>query len=103
MYRLLQGDVGTGKTLVSFVCLYANYVRGDQGALMAPTEALARQHYENAKKMFENTKIKIALLIGSTPASEKRRIQMDLEDGLIDIVIGTHALFPKSVNYSSLG
>ena len=103
MYRLLQGDVGTGKTLVSFIALYANYVRGDQGALMAPTDALARQHYENAKELFKGTKIKIALLLGSTPISEKKVIYDDLKDGYIDIVIGTHALFSKSVVYSSLG
>ena len=103
MYRLLQGDVGTGKTLVCFCALYANYIRGDQGALMAPTDALARQHYENAKKVFEGTKLKIALLLGNTPQSEKKRIYDDLEDGTIDIVIGTHALFSKSVIYSSLG
>ncbi len=103
MYRLLQGDVGTGKTLVSFICLYANYIRGDQGALMAPTDALARQHYQNALEMFNDTKIRIALLLGSTPNSEKKQIYQDLEDGTIDIVIGTHALFSKSVNYSSLG
>lgn len=103
MYRLLQGDVGTGKTLVSFVALYANYIRGDQGALMAPTDALARQHYENAKKMFKDTKINIALLLGNTPLSEKHRIYDDLMEGYIDIVIGTHALFSKGVKYSSLG
>ena len=103
MYRLLQGDVGTGKTLVSFIALYANYVRGDQGALMAPTEVLARQHYENAKKLFKDTKIKIALLVGSTPASEKKDIYRDIEEGYYDIIIGTHALFTKSVVYSSLG
>ena len=103
MYRLLQGDVGTGKTLVSFIALYANYVRGDQGALMAPTEVLAKQHYENAKKLFKHTKLRIALLVGSTPASEKKDIYRDLEDGTIDIVIGTHALFTKSIVYSSLG
>ena len=103
MYRLLQGDVGTGKTLVCFTALYTNYIRGDQGALMAPTDALARQHYENAKKTFKDTKLNIALLIGSTPIAEKKRIYADLEDGTIDIVIGTHALFTKSVIYSSLG
>lgn len=103
MYRLLQGDVGTGKTLVSLICLYANYKRGDQGALMAPTDVLARQHYENAKKLFAGTKIKLALLVGNTPAKEKREIYQDLIDGYIDIVIGTHALFTKSINYSSLG
>lgn len=103
MYRLLQGDVGTGKTLVSFIALFANFKRGDQGALMAPTDALARQHYENAKSLFKETKLRIALLVGSTPLSEKRRLYEDIEDGLIDIVIGTHALFAKAVKYNSLG
>ena len=103
MYRLLQGDVGTGKTLVSFIALFANFKRGDQGALMAPTDALARQHYENAKKLFKETKLKVTLLVGSTPLSEKRRIYEDISDGLIDIVIGTHALFAKAVKYNSLG
>ena len=103
MYRLLQGDVGTGKTLVSFIVLYANHLRGDQGALMAPTDALARQHYANAQKLFKNTKLKIALLLGSTPASEKKQIKDDLKEGYIDIIIGTHALFTKDTIYSSLG
>ena len=103
MYRLLQGDVGTGKTLVSFIALYANHLRGDQGALMAPTDALARQHYANALKTFAGTKLKIALLLGSTPASEKKQIKEDLKEGYIDIIIGTHALFTKDTLYSSLG
>jgi len=103
MYRLLQGDVGTGKTLVCFIALYANYVRGDVGALMAPTDALARQHYENAKKLFAGTEVKISLLLGATPAKEKKEIYRELEEGYIDILIGTHALFTKSVNYPSLG
>ena len=103
MYRLLQGDVGTGKTLVSFICLFANYVRGDQGVLMAPTDVLARQHYANALKLFEGTGVRIALLVGATTAKEKKEIYRDLEEGYIDIAIGTHALFSKSVLYSSLG
>ena len=103
MYRLLQGDVGTGKTLVCFVALFANYLRGDQGALMAPTDALARQHYTNALKLFKGTKLKVALLLGSTPASEKKQIKQDLKEGYIDLIIGTHALFTKDTNYSSLG
>ena len=103
MYRLLQGDVGTGKTLVSFIALFANHLRGDQGALMAPTDALARQHYANALKLFKNTKLKIALLLGSTPDSEKKQIKDDLKEGYIDIIIGTHALFTKDTVYSSLG
>ena len=103
MYRLLQGDVGTGKTLVSFIALFANHLRGDQGALMAPTDALSRQHYANACKIFAGTKLKIALLLGSTPLAEKRQIKDDLKEGYIDIIIGTHALFSKDVIYSSLG
>ena len=103
MYRLLQGDVGTGKTLVSFIALFANHLRGDQGALMAPTDALARQHYANALKLFKDTKLKIALLLGSTPLSEKKQIKDDLKEGYIDIIIGTHALFTKDTIYSSLG
>ena len=103
MYRLLQGDVGTGKTLVCFVALYANHLRGDQGALMAPTDALARQHYANAQKLFKGTKVKIALLLGSTPSTEKKQIKDDLREGYIDIIIGTHALFTKDTLYSSLG
>ena len=103
MYRMLQGDVGSGKTLVSFIALYANYKRGDQGALMAPTDSLARQHYQNALEIFKNTKVRIALLVGATKPNEKKQIYDDLKDGYLDIVIGTHALFTKSVNYSSLG
>ena len=103
MYRLLQGDVGTGKTLVSFIALYANYLRGDQGALMAPTDVLARQHYANALKIFAGTKLKIALLLGSTSAADKRQIKDDLKEGYIDLIIGTHALFTKDTIYSSLG
>ena len=103
MYRLLQGDVGTGKTLVSFIALYANHVRGDQGVIMAPTDVLAKQHYENAKKLFKNTKLKIALLTGSIPLSDKRVMYDDIADGYYDIIIGTHALFTKAVKYSSLG
>ena len=103
MYRLLQGDVGTGKTIVSFIALYANYLRGDQGVLMAPTDALARQHYENALKIFKGTKVKIALLVGATTAHDKKEIYRDINEGYIDIVIGTHALFAKGLVYSSLG
>ena len=103
MYRLLQGDVGTGKTVISFVALYANHYRGNQGAIMAPTDALARQHYKNALEMFKNLNIKIALLVGSSTQKEKDEIYHDLEEGYIDIIIGTHALFTKKIKYSSLG
>jgi len=103
MYRLLQGDVGTGKTLVCFIALFANYKRGNQGVLMAPTDVLARQHYENAKKIYEKTKLRISLLVGSTSLKDKREIYDNLRDGNIDILIGTHAVFANAVEYSSLG
>lgn len=103
MNRLLQGDVGSGKTIVSFISIFANHYRGDQSALMAPTEALARQHYENAKKYFKGFNFNITLLVGSTPSSERKLILDDLKDGRIDLLIGTHALFSKDVIYSSLG
>lgn len=102
MYRLLEGDVGSGKTLVALFSLYANYLRNRQGALLAPTEALAKQHYLSAKQLFYNTDINIKLLTGSTKNEEKRMILDDLKDGIIDIVIGTHSLFSKNVIYNSL-
>ena len=103
MYRLLQGDVGTGKTLVAAMCAYANHLRSEQTALMAPTDSLARQHYDNFKKIFEGTNVNIALLVGSLSQSEKRAIIEDLKDGTIDIVIGTHALFSNNVEFAYLG
>ena len=103
MYRLLQGDVGTGKTLVAAILLYANYLRGSQGALMAPTESLARQHYENLKKIFEGTKVQIVLLTGKMDALEKKFSAIDLADGTADIAVGTHALFSRPISFSKLG
>lgn len=103
MYRLIQGDVGSGKTLVSFVCFYANYIRKEQGALMAPTDALAKQHYKSALKIFKNTNMKIALLVGSSSIKDRAAIRNGLMNHQIDLVIGTHVLFSKDINYSSLG
>ena len=103
MYRLLQGDVGTGKTLVAALACFANSTRRAQSALMAPTESLARQHYRTFQELFANTPLKIALLTGSTPLTEKREILTDLYAGEIDILIGTHSLFSKSVRYLNLG
>ena len=103
MYRLLQGDVGTGKTLVALIALYANFIRGDQGALMAPTDALARQHFKVAVDLFKNTDIKIALLLGSTTTAERSKIRAALMNHEIDLVIGTHVLFSKDITYNSLG
>lgn len=103
MYRLLQGDVGTGKTLVAMVALYANYLRGEQGAFMAPTDALARQHYKNFYKLLAPFGIKVALLLGSTSVKERSLIRKALMNNEIDILVGTHALFSKDINYISLG
>ena len=104
MNRLLQGDVGSGKTIVSFIALLANAYSGYQGALMAPTEILAIQHYNNIKEFFKKEKkIKIEVLTGSTSKKEKTRIYSGLEDGSIDIVVGTHALIQDDVTYNNLG
>lgn len=102
MNRLLQGDVGCGKTIVSIIAMYLNKISGYQSALMAPTEILATQHYINIKKLFGDT-LKVELLIGSTTKKEKDRIYSELEDGSIDIVIGTHALIQENVKYFNLG
>ena len=103
MYRLLQGDVGTGKTLVAMIALYANYVRGDQGAFMAPTDALARQHFKTFNKIFAPLGIKVALLLGATSVRDRSAIRNALMNGQLDIVVGTHALFSKDISYLSLG
>ncbi len=103
MNRLLQGDVGSGKTIVSFIAMVANYLSGYQSALMAPTEILAVQHYNNLKEFLNGTDITVELLTGSTPKKEKQVIYEDLKDGKINIVIGTHALIQEEVTYNNLG
>lgn len=103
MNRLLQGDVGSGKTIVSFIAMYANFLCGMQSALMAPTEILAVQHYHNLKELLKDTNCSIALLTGSTLKKEKTEIYKELENGDIDIVVGTHALIQDDVAYKNLG
>ena len=103
MNRLLQGDVGTGKTIVSFIAMVANYLSGYQSALMAPTEILAVQHYNNLKEFLKNTGINVELLTGSTTKKDKLLIYKELEEGKIDIVVGTHALIQDEVKYKNLG
>ncbi len=103
MNRLLQGDVGSGKTIVSFVAMVANSLTGYQSALMAPTEILAVQHYNNLKEFLKDTDIEIALLTGSTPKKEKTDIYDKLSNGTIQIVVGTHALIQDDVTYNNLG
>ncbi len=102
MNRLLQGDVGSGKTAVSAALIYNCARNGFQSALMAPTEVLAMQHYKTLAKFFENTDITIGLLTGSTPAAEKKKIKADLRSGEISLVIGTHALIQKDVEFNNL-
>ena len=87
MYRLLQGDVGTGKTLVAAIALYGNYLRGDQGAFMAPTDALAKQHYKNLYKMFAPLGIKVGLLVGSKSVKDRAAVRRALINKEIDIVV----------------
>ena len=103
MNRLLQGDVGSGKTIVAFIGMLANHYSGYQSALMAPTEILAMQHYLNLKKFLEKEDIRIELLTGSTTKKEKAEIYKGLKDGSIHMVIGTHALIQDEVEYNNLG
>ena len=100
MNRLLQGDVGSGKTIVAFIATYINYLSGYQTAFMAPTEILAKQHYDNAKKLFN---FNILLLTGSMKAKEKKEAYEKIKNNEYDLIIGTHALFSDGVIYSNLG
>ncbi len=102
MARLLQGDVGSGKTLVSFLAALAVVEQKGQVALLAPTELLARQHAENASKMLEPLGVRLAFLTGNLKAAGRSRLLAELESGGIDIVIGTHALFSRGVAYKNL-
>lgn len=102
MNRLMQGDVGCGKTIVAFLALYAAARAGRQGALMAPTEILASQHYESAKELFGD-KVKILLLTGSMPNAERKTALEKIRSGKAKIIIGTHALLQPGVEYNDLG
>ena len=103
MNRLLEGDVGSGKTIVALISMYALYLSGYQSALMVPTEVLANQHYENFKNLLEGYNIEIALLTGSTKKSEKNKIYDRLKSGKINMVIGTHAIIEDDIKYNNLG
>ena len=104
MSRLVQGDVGSGKTIVAALALLNTALNGCQGAMMAPTEVLARQHYESITKLLEQYEIpvKAALLTGSMAAKEKRRVYDRIECGLVKIIVGTHALIQDAVSYDNL-
>ena len=103
MNRLLQGDVGSGKTMVAVLTALIAIGNGFQACIMAPTEVLAQQHYKNIQKFLEPTGVKSALLTGSTKTSERRQIHAGLEDGTIGIIVGTHALIEDNVQFQNLG
>ncbi|MBR2832853.1 MAG: ATP-dependent DNA helicase RecG [Bacilli bacterium] len=101
MNRLLQGDVGSGKTAVAFISLYINFLSGYQGALMAPTEILASQHFQNIQKLLPD--LKVGLLTSKLKAKERKELLEKIKNGNIDVIIGTHALISEDVIYKNLG
>ncbi len=103
MSRLLQGDVGSGKTVVAALALLQTAANGFQGVFMAPTEILAEQHFLNFKELLNDFDYNIHLLTGSVTASERRQIETEVETGKTDLIIGTHALFQESLNYNNPG
>lgn len=103
MSRLIQGDVGSGKTVVAAALCFVTAKNGYQSALMAPTEILAEQHYKTLSKITENTGIKCGLLTGSLTKKQKTDIKEKLKNGEIDVIIGTHALLVSDVEFSNLG
>ena len=103
MFRIIQGDVGSGKTIVSLLSILNVIESNYQCALMAPTEILANQHYELTKKIFKDEKINISFLTGKIERRERSKILENLVNGKIDILIGTHALFQKKIKFKNLG
>ena len=103
MNRLLEGDVGSGKTAVAAALMHSAALNGMQSAMMAPTEILAEQHYNTLKSMYKNTDIKVELLVGSIKKSEKAAIKTAIESGEIQVVVGTQALIQGDVNFHRLG
>lgn len=101
--RLIQGDVGSGKTVVAMAIMYLFYKNGFQSAIMAPTEILATQHYNSFKATFDKLGINVALLIGSMKKSEKDKVLHELKSGEIHMIIGTHALISENVEFKNLG
>lgn len=103
MNRLLQGDVGSGKTMVAVLTALLAIGNGYQACIMAPTEVLAQQHFKNIQKFLEPTGVKSALLTGSSKTAERREVHQGLEDGSIGIIVGTHALIEDNVVFRNLG
>ena len=102
MFRIVQGDVGSGKTIVSLLAILNVFQSGYQSALMSPTEILAKQHYDLSKRIFKNF-LRISFLTGKTEYKEKKKILKNLKEGKIDLIIGTHSLFQKKVEFNNLG
>jgi len=103
MNRLLLGDVGSGKTIVSTIAVYANYLSGYQAALMAPTEILAIQHYFGIKKVLDKFNVRVDVITGSMSAKEKKCVYEKVADGSVDLLIGTHAILSDNVLFKQLG
>ena len=103
MFRIIQGDVGSGKTIVSLLSIFNVIKSGYQSALMSPTEILAKQHYELTKKILKVDNLKIEFLSGKTEYKKKREILNNLKEGKIDLLIGTHSLFQKKISFKKLG
>ena len=103
MNRLLQGDVGSGKTVVAAIAILSTILSGKQAVMLAPTEILAEQHANGLAKLFAGTDVNIALLTGATPASARKQMLPRIKNGEINLIIGTHALFQDKVKYNDLG
>ena len=103
MSRLLQGDVGSGKTIIAIASLLIELEKDQQGALMVPTEVLASQHYKNLIQFLNPLLVSVELLTGNTPQKKRKEILTNLKNGMVDILVGTHALFEDKVVFNSLG
>ena len=103
MNRLLQGDVGSGKTIIAILAAAISVSNKFQVAIMAPTEILANQHYKSFKKYADSAQISCALLVGGMPVGKRKKILTALKNHKIDMIVGTHALIQKDIEFSSLG
>lgn len=103
MNRLLQGDVGSGKTIVALLCMLLAVDNGYQAVMMAPTEILARQHFETISKLLTEMEVEVAILTGSTKGKERRKILEGVEEGSMDVLLGTHAVIEDTVKFKNLG
>ncbi len=103
MNRLVQGDVGSGKTLVALMCMILVHDNGYQAALMAPTEILAQQHFATITELLEDTGMKVGILTGSVKSAQRKKVLAELEEGKIDFIVGTHALIEDWVKFRNLG